>query len=64
MEIEKRKQGETDLTNSDLISLSMATAIEISKSSEVKALVSERMPDSLKGLFDQKTLAMRSGSNK
>ena len=63
-EIAARKRGEAELSNSTLIGLSMATAIEMSKNKDVKAKVSEIMPDNLKALFDRQTLGLRSASTK
>jgi len=63
-EIAARKRGETELTNTKLIGLAMATGIEMSKNVEVKKIVSEVMPDGLKPLFDDQTAGVRSPSNK
>ena len=63
-EIAARLRGETELTNTKLLGLAMATGIELSKNAEVKKIVSEIMPDGLKPLFDDQTAGVRSPSNK
>jgi hypothetical protein len=63
-EINARLRGETELKNTELLTMAIATGVEIMDNKEVKEAISKRMPNKLIDKFDSITEGIRDGSNK